>query len=78
MPLFYGRLAGPVHIAHLGEAQMLLRRTRRQETEAEATRAFGDDGLLLDFEMLIDIFTFNAQFTRTLAIRTRDALETHG
>jgi hypothetical protein len=77
MPLFYGRLARPVHTAHLSEAQML-RRARRQETQAEATRAFGDDGLFFDLEMLIDVFTFNAQFAGTLAIRTRDALETHG
>jgi hypothetical protein len=78
MPLFYGRLAGPVHIAHLSEAQMLLRRARRQKAEAEATRAFGNNRLLFDLEILIDVFTFDAQFARPLAIRTRNALETHG
>jgi hypothetical protein len=64
--------------AGLSEAQALLRRARRQKTEAEATRAFCNDSLFFDFEILVDVFAFDAQFARSLAIRTRNALETHG
>jgi hypothetical protein len=77
MRVFYGRLRRPVFRA-CPEAVKALLRARRQKSETQATRALGDDGLFLDFEMLVDVFALDAQFAGTLAIGTRNALETHG
>jgi hypothetical protein len=67
----------PVRGARSALRETLLR-ARRQKAQTKATRAFSDDGLLFDFEMLVDIFALDAQFTGTLAIGTGNTLETHG
>jgi hypothetical protein len=79
MPLFYGRLARPTHTGPFKQAQLLLlRRARRQKSKTQAAWALRDDGLLFDFEIFVDVFTFDAQLARTLAVGTRNTLEPHG
>jgi hypothetical protein len=56
----------------------LLRRSRGQKSQPEATWTFRDHCLFFNFKVLIDVFAFNAQFASAIAIGTGDTFETHG
>jgi len=55
-----------------------LRTPRRLETQSNAGGALGNNRLLFDFKVLVDIFTVNAQLPRTIAIGAGNTHKTRG